>query len=188
MLRTKERCGSFYAAGFRTPLSEPPVRGLAPPVGATRPRLFRLRNYPPGDIGLCSHAVIREGNEPGRSRSGGDRVSGGPDRVDLPRGLPGKSSEFNDERRHSGKRCSFIVVHLHVFLMAFIRDAGDIGVYLCAVVDWFSRRVLSWRLSITMETAFCIEAVEEARARYGKPDIFTRTRDRSSRQPTSRQC
>ena len=35
-------------------------------------------------------------------------------------------------------------------------------VYLCAVVDWFSRKVLSWRLSITMEAAFCIEAVEEA--------------------------
>ncbi|MBW9118429.1 IS3 family transposase [Rhizobium cauense] len=45
-------------------------------------------------------------------------------------------------------------------------------VYLCAVVDWFSRRVLSWRLSITMETAFCIEAVEEALCRYGRPDIF----------------
>ncbi|WP_229006652.1 IS3 family transposase [Roseibium aggregatum] len=45
-------------------------------------------------------------------------------------------------------------------------------VYLCAVVDWFSRKVLSWRLSITMEASFCIEAVEEALARYGKPDIF----------------
>ncbi|KAB1083011.1 IS3 family transposase [Neorhizobium galegae] len=45
-------------------------------------------------------------------------------------------------------------------------------VYLCAVVDWFSRRVLSWRLSITMEADFCIEAVEEALARYGKPEIF----------------
>ncbi|WP_427147099.1 IS3 family transposase [Rhizobium leguminosarum] len=45
-------------------------------------------------------------------------------------------------------------------------------VYLCAVVDWFSRRVLSWRLSITMEADFCIDAVEEALARYGKPDIF----------------
>ena len=45
-------------------------------------------------------------------------------------------------------------------------------VYLAAVVDWFSRRVLSWRLSITLETAFCIETVEEALARYGKPDIF----------------
>ncbi|MBP2449971.1 putative transposase [Rhizobium leguminosarum] len=37
---------------------------------------------------------------------------------------------------------------------------------------WFSRRVLSWRLSITMEAAFCIEAVEETLARYGKPEIF----------------
>ena len=45
-------------------------------------------------------------------------------------------------------------------------------VYLAAVVDWFSRRVLAWRLSITLEAAFCIEAVEEALARYGKPDIF----------------
>lgn len=45
-------------------------------------------------------------------------------------------------------------------------------VYLAAVVDWFSRRVLSWRLSITMEADFCIEAVEEALARYGKPEIF----------------
>lgn len=44
-------------------------------------------------------------------------------------------------------------------------------IYLCAVVDWFGRRVLSWRLSITMEAAFCIEAVEEALARHGKPEI-----------------
>ena len=45
-------------------------------------------------------------------------------------------------------------------------------VYLAAVIDWFTRRVLSWRLSITMQTDFCIEAVEEALARYGKPEIF----------------
>jgi putative transposase len=45
-------------------------------------------------------------------------------------------------------------------------------VYLAAVIDWFSRRVLSWRVSITMEADFCIEAVEEAMARYGKPEIF----------------
>jgi putative transposase len=45
-------------------------------------------------------------------------------------------------------------------------------VYLAAVIDWFSRKVLSWRISITMDKAFCIEAVEEALARYGKPDIF----------------
>ena len=45
-------------------------------------------------------------------------------------------------------------------------------VYLAAVVDWFSRKILSWRLSITLETDFCIEAVEEAIHRYGKPEIF----------------
>ena len=45
-------------------------------------------------------------------------------------------------------------------------------VYLAAVVDWFSRRVLAWRLSITMEAEFCIEALEEALARHGRPEIF----------------
>jgi putative transposase len=45
-------------------------------------------------------------------------------------------------------------------------------VYLAAVVDWFSRRVLAWRLSITMEVDFCLEAVEEALARHGRPEIF----------------
>ena len=45
-------------------------------------------------------------------------------------------------------------------------------VYLAVVLDWFSRRVLSWRVSITMEAAFCVEALEEALARHGKPEIF----------------
>ena len=45
-------------------------------------------------------------------------------------------------------------------------------VYLAVVLDWFSRRVLSWRLSITMEAAFCVETLEDALSRHGKPDIF----------------
>ena len=45
-------------------------------------------------------------------------------------------------------------------------------VYLVAIVDWFSRRVLAWRLSIMLTTDFCIEALEEALSRFGKPDIF----------------
>jgi putative transposase len=45
-------------------------------------------------------------------------------------------------------------------------------VYLVAVMDWFSRRVLAWRLSITMETDFCVEALQEAMHLYGKPEIF----------------
>jgi putative transposase len=45
-------------------------------------------------------------------------------------------------------------------------------VYLAVVLDWFSRRVLSWRLSITMEAAFCVETLEDALSHHGKPDIF----------------
>ena len=44
-------------------------------------------------------------------------------------------------------------------------------VYLAVVLDWFSRRVLAWRVSITMEASFCIETLVEALAKHGKPDI-----------------
>ncbi len=45
-------------------------------------------------------------------------------------------------------------------------------VYLVAVMDWYSRRVLSWRVSNTLDTSFCIEALEEAIGNYGTPEIF----------------
>src|SRR5580693_7184525 len=45
-------------------------------------------------------------------------------------------------------------------------------VYLVAVMDWFSRRVLSWRVSITMDSDFCVAALREAMAQYGRPEIF----------------
>ena len=45
-------------------------------------------------------------------------------------------------------------------------------VYLVAVIDWFTRRVLSHRVSITMEADFCVEALEEAIGKYGRPSIF----------------
>ena len=45
-------------------------------------------------------------------------------------------------------------------------------VYLAVVLDWATRRVLTWRVSITMEVDFCLEAVEEALALYGRPGIF----------------
>jgi transposase InsO family protein len=45
-------------------------------------------------------------------------------------------------------------------------------VYLCAIVDWASRKVLAHRVSISMDTAFCLEALEEAFAKYGQPEIF----------------
>src|SRR6201982_2243736 len=44
-------------------------------------------------------------------------------------------------------------------------------VYLAVVLDWFSRRLLAWRVSITMEASFCVEAFEDALAHHGKPEI-----------------
>src|SRR5437764_10938636 len=57
---------------------------------------------------------------------------------------------------------------MHITYMPMARGF----VYLAAVVDWFSRRILSWRVSITMEVEFCLDALAEALARYGKPEIF----------------
>lgn len=45
-------------------------------------------------------------------------------------------------------------------------------IYLAAVLDWFTRRVLAWRVSITLEADFCIEALEEVLTKYGAPEIF----------------
>jgi putative transposase len=46
------------------------------------------------------------------------------------------------------------------------------GCYLVAIIGWSSRMVLSWRLSNTLDSAFCFKALEEATAKYGCPDIF----------------
>ena len=45
-------------------------------------------------------------------------------------------------------------------------------VYLVAVIDWYSRRVLSWRISNSMETIFCVDCLEDALRTYGKPEVF----------------
>lgn len=45
-------------------------------------------------------------------------------------------------------------------------------VYLVAIIDWYSRAVLAWRLSTTLETDFCLRALDEALARWGRPEIF----------------
>jgi putative transposase len=44
--------------------------------------------------------------------------------------------------------------------------------YLVAIIDWYSRKVLSWRLSNTLDAEFCVEALEEALSRHGQPEIF----------------
>jgi putative transposase len=50
--------------------------------------------------------------------------------------------------------------------------------YLVAIVDWATRRVLSWRLSNTLTAEFCVEALSEALAGFGKPGIFNTDRSR----------
>ena len=45
-------------------------------------------------------------------------------------------------------------------------------VYLVAIIDWYSRKILSWRLSNTMDTVFCVDCLEEAIDAYGTPEIF----------------
>ena len=56
-------------------------------------------------------------------------------------------------------------------------------VYLVAVMDWFSRRVLAWRVSITLETEFCVEALQEAMNRHGQPEIFNTDQSLPRRRP-----
>jgi len=55
--------------------------------------------------------------------------------------------------------------------ITYIPMAHGFG-YLVAIIDWLSRYVLSWRLSNTLETTFCLEALQEALSRYGRPEIF----------------
>lgn len=55
--------------------------------------------------------------------------------------------------------------------ITYIRTEGGF-VYLTVVLDWYSRRVLAWRLSNTLDSSFCVEALEEALRRYGAPTIF----------------
>ena len=62
-------------------------------------------------------------------------------------------------------------MHLVAFLGLVSNCLNEVSGYLAVVLDWFSRRVLSWRVSITMEAAFCVETLEDALARHGKPDI-----------------
>lgn len=89
------------------------------------------------------------------------------------------------QKPNTSRRCSEHKVHPYLLRgltidrpkqvwcadITYIRMAKGF-VYLVAIMDWFSRRVLAWRVSISLDTDFCVEAVGEAIARFGKPDIF----------------
>ncbi len=63
----------------------------------------------------------------------------------------------------------------HLLLLTLLPMARGF-VYLVAVLDWYSRKVLSWKVSITMDVDFCLEAVEEATAHCGIPEIMNADR------------
>ncbi|GBR55362.1 transposase [Neokomagataea thailandica NBRC 106555] len=60
--------------------------------------------------------------------------------------------------------------------------------YLVAIMDWFSRKVLAWRVSNTMDTEFCCDALEDALARYGRPEIFNTDQGRQFTSASFTQC
>uniref|UniRef100_UPI0035653BAD IS3 family transposase n=1 Tax=Azospirillum argentinense TaxID=2970906 RepID=UPI0035653BAD len=109
----------------------------------------------------------RHGHEINRKRDGADGFAGG---------LPAPE----DERAASGHKIwPYLLRDLSIDRpdQVWCSDITYIPMrrgflYLVAVMDWASRRVLAWRLSNTMDVEFCLEAAEEAMARHGRPDIF----------------
>lgn len=71
--------------------------------------------------------------------------------------------------------------------ITYIRLAHGFA-YLVAVIDWYSRRVLSWRISNTLDTVFCVDCLEEALQRHGNPEIFNTDRAASSPASASLAC
>ena len=91
----------------------------------------------------------------------------------LPLGLPSKGRLQADTIGWFAQRGVAIERPNHVWStdITYIPMRGGF-LYLVAVMDWATRKVLSWRLSNTMDASFCVEALEEALARYGSPEIF----------------
>ena len=55
--------------------------------------------------------------------------------------------------------------------LTYVRLAGGFA-YLVAIIDWYSRKVLSWRLSNSMDATFCVDCLEDALKQYGQPEVF----------------
>lgn len=128
-------------------------------------------DFPFAGARLLRRLLRREGIEVGRRRVG---------TLMLQMGIAAVCPQPETSRRHRGHP-----VYPYLLRNRTITRPNDVWamdityipmahgfVYLAAVMDWASRRVLSWRVSITMDSTFCLAAVEEAIARYGRPTIF----------------
>jgi putative transposase len=139
---------------------------------ATMRRIDELHlNHPFAGSRMLSRMLRREGNPIGRRH-----VSTLMKRM----GIHALYRKPNTSKRHSAHtvypyllRNLLIARSNHVWAADITYIPMKRGfIYLFAVIDWASRRVLSWRLSNTLTTDFCIEALQEAIVKYGKPEIF----------------
>src|SRR5580693_9450275 len=162
----------------------------------TRPRL--LIEYRAPAVAACSHAAAGSTHH-ARMRSdqkppppGGPRFAqpGRPTREWSGRLAQTRGQDRQDYVQHGRGRPSVGETPANtvdVFLASAAPPARDSGcppnrvnpipmrqgfLYLVAIIDWATRRVLSWRLSNTLTAGFCVEALSEALARFGKPGIF----------------
>ena len=95
-------------------------------------------------------------------------------------GLQSIAPKPNTSKRHPAHKVyPYLLRHMEVMCpgqvwcsdITYIRLAGGFA-YLTAVMDWYSRYVLSWEVSVTMDSDFCVSALERAMRRHGRPDIF----------------
>ena len=157
-------------------ISRGTVYYLAEPISEADQRLMRgidelHLNHPFAGSRMLRDMLNREGLEVGRKHVA---------TLMARMGIEALYKKPNTSKKHPGHK-----VHPYLLRGLTIERANHVWatditylpmahgwVYLVAVVDWASRRVLAHRVSISMDVAFCIEALEEAFARYGQPDIF----------------
>ena len=130
-------------------------------------------------------ALLREGISMGRRRVR---------RLMRKLGLWAVRPKRNTSKRHPGHKVYPYLLRGKTIDRANQVWAADITyipmrqgfLYLVAIIDWATRRVLSWRLSNTLTAGFCVEALSEALARFGKPSIFNTDQSLPSRKRGAR--
>src|SRR5258706_12041759 len=137
-----------------------------------------------------SLSSLRQPPAPGGAVARGD-FDGPPARPRLMRklGLWAVRPKRNTSKRHPGHKVYPYLLRGKTIDRANQVWAADITyipmrqgfLYLVAIIDWATRRVLSWRLSNTLTAGFCVEALSEALARFGKPGIFNTDQSLPSR-------
>ena len=145
---------------------------VSPETQTLMNRIDRLHlDYPFAGSRMLRDLLCREGHEVGRKRVAS---------LMKAMGIEALYRKPKTTQRHPGHKVYPYLLRKLAVTRANQVWAMDITyipmargfVYLAAVVDWYSRRVLSWKLSTTMDVHFCLDAVEEALAKHGAPEIM----------------